>query len=222
MTQRLAIIGNSHIGAVNAAYRADPSLLSPQFAPTFFGSAGNQNFTLEPSGTRLIPGLDSVVRNYRNWTGGDGSIETKDFDMFLLVGLTWRIPRAPIGTSSQMLDAIVAEQFKTTMCFTYARALRQLTDAPIYAMPHPLRTPRFSNANLVTYKAIFDRFVEVAKDLNMTLLRQPKRTRIKDMSTKPHFRRSDEDFSHMNADYGRIRLTNFARKVRDADADAPS
>jgi hypothetical protein len=213
---RIAVIGNSHIGAWKAGWDTI-CIKHPSHSITFFGSRGLTLETLEPRGDRLVTG-DAKVLRFFAITAGKQEILARDHDVFVIVALgisptalvsdIYNFYRADShrgreGNFTPVSDAefvaAAVDLFVRSVAVKTARKLRRIGVRCIFFAPQPFRSadapatvdhsrPRLISSGDDTRLAAT--FAETCRVIERygTILPQPAATRDGSFYTKAEFR----------------------------------
>jgi hypothetical protein len=127
-----------------------------------------------------------------------------------------------------VLQALSSDLLKTSLAYSLAGKVRQITHAPIYVMHAPLldeRTAAKARFEVFSYDHYFPLMNQALDIPGAHLLKQPEQTITRGHYTKLEFskdavrlavkiegegiRHKEEDYNHMNALYGAVRLKDF-------------
>lgn len=164
--------------------------------------------------------------------GEDLQFAATDFDSFAIVGmrLNFRFLQAAAERSGTQKQRAIRKttHLMSEACFsalmdglygpsnpgvTLARRLREVTTVPILLIPPPCEgsPPNDAAMSALLYERYLDHLAKVAVETGVTFLPQNVATMPTPGYTFSHFLRNEnEDYSHMNADYGRIILADAA------------
>jgi hypothetical protein len=184
-----------------------------QFTPTYFATSGHAFADLAVEDDRLVAGSDDLVRQMRRLCGAT-EIHTREYDAFLLVGLSIHpillqqlysrhrlrehATHETQVISRAALDAAVTDAFRRSIAFRTIEMLRSVTQAPIAFAPEPLLSTnvlehedagRFwkgKQAGLLA-EVYADRVAHFADELNIIAVFQPPDTIIPPGFTNPAF-----------------------------------
>lgn len=136
---RLGILSNSHAAALKLGW----DLLTPKpegLSVTFFGIAARlfEGVKPDPVTRRLIPETEALQDWLAMTSGGLRSIAVDDYDVFLVYGLFFTLPRLDRRMSSAVAAAAVRGALEDSLAWTMVTRLRSLTDKPIFLGPEPL------------------------------------------------------------------------------------
>ena len=224
---RLAILGNSHSACLLHALREDPAA-GLGLSITFFAAIGQKMSDLSLKGGALRPDNDELRDSLRATSGGLEIIDPRAFDAFLLVGLGYNVPPVDRRLSAAVQSRILLNTIQESVSWKIAGLLRQLGDAPILIQHSPLRAgdigPRHEDllAHATPYTELIARANRIWAERGARVVPQPGETRFRDILTARSFSRGsrglrgaglaheNDDRSHMNADFGRLMLSQAA------------
>lgn len=137
---KIAVIGNSHIGAL----KRGADMIAPQDMPhdlRYFGARSNGLQDLQIDGTSLVPASQEIANAIAFTSGGETRIETEAYDAFLLYGMEARPFFAPIDHfySSAVLARALKDVFEGSLSHLILGRLRAITTKPIYVGHNPLK-----------------------------------------------------------------------------------
>ena len=226
----VCVLGNSQVACVKAAW--DVRKNRPRnHKLTFFAAFGLSLSNLEVDGKRLVPSTEAL-RQHMLYTARVDAVDAAAYDAFLICGAGLGLRPVDARLSGQVLGALSVDLVRTSLAYSLAAKVRQITDADIYVMHSPLldeRTAGRARFEIVPYDAYFP-LMEQAFDIpGAQLLRQPEHTITRGHYTKLEFskdavrlavsRKSEgiqhkaEDNNHMNVDYGAVRLKDFFERL---------
>jgi hypothetical protein len=144
---KVCVIGNSHLAAVKLGHdriAAD----HPAFTLHFFGAEAASLWGLQREGTVLAPKNARLAGKLALTSGGAESIETRDYDAFVLVGLFFGMAslaqlfagRRPFGTDNPEADLMSRPFIRAAAPDVLAGSLAVVTAAKIIAARQGLAT----------------------------------------------------------------------------------
>lgn len=197
---RLCLIGNSHLSAFRLAL--DHISLPDTITPTFFGAMRDRLRMVEPQHNRLVP-TEKVVRDsFKRTSGGKGEIAIRQYDAFVLVGLSASMKRclrfhrrhrwyglqqgAETGLVRRNLAlTVLTEEYSRTRLAELAQTLRLMTNKPIFAFAEPFWAARMRppppeiteiEANGTAIRQMFRESLTAALAGNAEFIEQPEET----------------------------------------------
>ena len=234
---RLCVLGNSHVGALKRAAE-DVCLQHPDLRIGFFAARSNESRDMDIFDGRYGPKSAALAAQFALTSGGLRDIDPAQWDAYLIYGFGGRRRQGdtPRRFSLSFRQAVLLERVRGSLLPTHARALRRLTDAPIFAALAPLAVqtedkpalrllpPRTECALVQT---------EICNPLGVTLVLQPDASLAGETATRPEFSHNaakleqagraaqteQQEHRHMNAAYGRLWLTEFLPQLRMALAN---
>jgi hypothetical protein len=230
---KICVLGNSQAACLKAAWDV-PKNRPPRHELTFFAAFGMSLGNLAVDGERLVPST-KALRRHLEYTAGLGEVDGPAYDAFLICGAGFGLRPIDARLSRQLVGALSSDLLRTSLAYSLASKVRQITDAPIYIMHAPLldeRTAGRARFEVLSYGDYFP-LLKQAVDIPMAdLLKQPEQTITRGHYTKLEFSKDavrlavkgggegiqhkDEDYNHMNADYGAVRLKDFFERLAPA------
>jgi hypothetical protein len=149
--RRVAVIGNSHLGALKRAWDAGLAKRQPELELVFFGSPRRTIASLRATGDALTTD-DAEVRRSLALTSGkaDPKIRLPDYDAILLhalIGLNWAIPQAiklnafvrATGSvvSSGLVQDLLRNDLRKSVFQHVLEQIRSISRVPIVASTQP-------------------------------------------------------------------------------------
>lgn len=235
---KIAVIGNSHVGAWKTAWSARSEADRPVDI-TWFAAAAQLIGHLEVRDGRIVPTDVRTLKHIRMTSGQREEIDPAEFDLFILCG-GYRCdipPQDSRAYSRAIYRKMIQGSFQLSLAYKIATLLRQLTDKPVYFFPNPL--PAHANAGIDT-SAFFvresyaDRIARIdkiaRKALGASCVAQPASTVLAEVSTKTEYTKGsrrlgpgksaddapehpESEYNHMNADYGALVVENMLRVI---------
>jgi hypothetical protein len=225
---RICVLGNSHVACLKLAWdelRVD----YPKTSLTFFADRQNGLAGLTPKGSALVPSNEALSAAIGYTSGGQTTVETEDYDVFLVCGLNLYLPRLDCRLSSAVVRAANRDCLPASLNFRVAQKLRAVTSKPVHLAHCPQRayTPKTcADRNSMSYGRVFKFAFEVAEERGLKLNIQPLRTLEDGWSTRlaysrgstrlaiddeiaPDAAHSKTDTAHMNVDFGRLYLERW-------------
>jgi len=235
---RVAILGSSHIAALKNGLAAFEEEGTSHFTSiTFFGAGGPTYDRLEVRKRRLFSSQPKLRRQLVRTSGGLKDIKVDDYDHFVLHGLSLRFPykilSAPL-LSSAVTNRAVQRHIEASVMTGVLTKLRMATDKPVTVSACPLVSDAAPFLGALNQQAdssaqAYDAFLASVADLwtehAINIIPQPENTRTGPLATDSRFsigstrllsneaRHDDDDYSHMNAEYGTEWWKAFARHV---------
>ncbi|MBE2289887.1 MAG: hypothetical protein IAE95_10050 [Chitinophagaceae bacterium] len=224
----VCIIGNSQAACLKAAWDV-PENRPPGQAVTFFAAFGMSLRNLALQGGRLVPTKDTLRRNLF-YTAGVGEIDLAAFDVFLVCGVGLGLRPLDARLSSQAVRALCADIMRSSLAYSIVKKIRDGSHRPIYLMHSPLLDERRARDREVLAYRDYVGWLEEALDVpGAHLLRQPEETITRAHYTRIEFsqdaarlalnqktegvQHKENDYNHMNARYGAVRLKDFFERV---------
>ncbi len=234
---RLCVLGNSHVGALKRA-ADEVCLQNPDLRLGFFAARSNQTRDMTIRDGRYCPTSPALADQLALTSGGLRDIDPAAWDAYLIYGFGGRRRQGdtPRRFSKTFRQAVVLERLRGSLLPAHARALRSLTDRPIFAALAPLAAqtgdkpalrllpPRAESALVQAH---------ICDPLGVTLVPQPEISLAGKIATRPELsqdavtleqaaretKADPQKHRHMNAAYGKLWLTEFLRQLRRALAD---
>lgn len=236
MTLHIAVIGNSHVGAIKSAWDKIEHKY-PQIKLTFFAARSrNMEFVRIEKG-KLVPYRSRTESSMEFTSGGKKVIDPDEYDAFLLYGLRARpyMPDLTQHFSEQAHAAALADLRKSQALLRLLKLTRRITKKPIFLGEHPLPIAHESASNkgrMYKEKGVHDYHFGASlsarffKDqYNATLIMQPAETIERNQFTAEIYAKESErlqigrendtlvdgpeDLVHMNSEYGKLWLENL-------------
>jgi hypothetical protein len=230
---KIAIIGNSHIAALKLAW-TEIAADYPQHQIVFFGHRGNKIANLIEKDARIV-GKDPGLRKAMKFTsGGLGSIDPNEYDVFLVHGVGVEalfVPDGQFFTKKFLVDA-ANEIGKKAPAVKIVSLIRSLSTKPIFIghMPLPVAadvTEDQSTVPFVNGMALLEKVIYSTFDAKLAL--QPLETIVNGVNTERRYKQNstslaigdnwdntqhrETDRRHMNVDFGKLWLTQFFRQI---------
>lgn len=240
---KLAIVGNSHIGALKRGWDEQVCRAFPEVSLTFFGARNSMMSGLLVEGDRLLPGTPELAAAIAFTSNGCASIRPVDFDLILAIGMCAGADQQVqnfAGPYSQAarLFAMVDFWGKSNLLKLLDK-IREISDVPIYAGAAPLPAAR-DEAPLPM--AVYRDFAEAVEAqvfslLDVAFVPQPEATLAHGGATIARFAKGSArlevglendgqahrtgEANHMNAEFGVIWLEAFLNRVCNTKKAAP-
>jgi len=230
---KICILGNSHTASLKTGWDKISSDY-PQVMLTFFAARGNAMSRLESKLNMLIAKDTELENSLKFTSGGIKQIDLNNYDLFLIYGLGFRIPKLDKRLPSSTLNMLFSEINSKSLSINLANKIRDIVSAPIYIGHAPLKADENELSskdamNILSYEDVLKKLSLSIKVSNITLIGQPLITRNGDFNTKREFSKGstrldigdklsgqlhpDEDLTHMNGQFGALWLENFFKKV---------
>lgn len=230
----IAVLGNSHIACLKAAYGTvyDIAPNAPQI--TFFGARGTHMAALNIHAATLYSQNPKVMQFLRHTSGGQSQIVLDDYHQIIICGLTRDVTRSfdslPM-TSAAVFDLALQGYWQSTGALALVKTIRGSSNIPIAIMHDPLWSKPHSRADSLTscwYDAYLDATQHRVWDAwDVTALGQPRASRNNRCRTKARYAKAapqlavgkandhatfgTQEFRHMNASFGALRLQQIAK-----------
>lgn len=232
---RICVIGNSHVGAIKAAWDEIQSDY-PETSLTFFAGRSSSTEGLIPKDGILVPKTKALADQMAFTSGGRSQIDPAQYDIFLIYGML-KFPKNPESyktISQAFLWEFIKDTAQSSLLVSQARKIREITAKKIFAAPPPVPAHKNdtppqkmpSHADVVAFMQ-----VESFDDFNCIVVPQPKETLADARSTLRLYsagssrlgmavktaeeKHPDQDNIHMNTAYGKLWLGNFLRNLQD-------
>ena len=136
---RLCVLGNSHVGALKRA-ADEVCLQNPDLRLGFFAARSNQTRDMTIRDGRYCPTSPALADQLALTSGGQRDIDPAQWDAFLIYGFGGRRRQGdtPCRFSKALRQTVALERIRNSLLPAHARALRSLSDAPIFAALAPL------------------------------------------------------------------------------------
>lgn len=227
------MLGNSHVASLRSGWD-QISDAYPQYSYTFFAARGFLISKLELEDNMLIPKSLELFNSFTYTSGGKGKVDLKEYDLFLIYGLDFKVPILDARNSSGLLKALFSDVYSESLTFDLAKKIRGVVSVPIYIGHIPLEAcnPNFYNAppkNSLSYENCIEKMQSAIEIPNITLMKQPLITRNGEYHSKQEYskgsRRLDigdhisnqlhpnDDFMHMNGQFGALWMVDFLGKL---------
>lgn len=243
---KIGIIGNSHVAALKLglaeAMKSNNHVSSADI--TFFAIPGLRFGSFDVRDGKLKSDNRDALKMLKRTSGGHDHIDPKGFDLFILHGLelqfVYRMVRNKF-VSAQAADLCMPDIFRSTLSFSVYQKLLTITDSPIMLSPCPMKADNAPHRGLFTTPMSnpvidYDRFVralerQLERDID-GVIPQPAASRTPNLTTKTEFSEGsarllrpsriheDDDFCHMNSDYGTLWWHELENKLDDILATA--
>ena len=226
---RIALIGNSHIGALKGGWEL-PEFDRGGVEAVFFGAPGNGLVGMHLRDGALLP-ISDASRRYMKVTSGGLDRVGSMYDAYAIVGyfgigfvadvlvahrtlehLEGR--SAPISRAA--LRAAARDALISTPALPLLEKLRHLTEAPVVLVADPLPNPRISEVDtsgrwgLEHMPLVVQTYHEALRNLGEStgtmIVTQPPETILAPSFTQPRFAldHAEHGLRHMNAEYGAL------------------
>lgn len=235
---KICIIGNSHVGSLKRAWQDKRESDNPEHSLTFFAARRRLIKHSVVTDGKLVPTSDELRKSFAFTSDGQEQIDLAAYDVFLVYCLFVK-PYQSNGAlcTRACLTAAVDDYFTPQLGIQIARSIRASTSAQVFLghdpltaapegsdaePPAPSLDPKLDDyiAGLTYANALF------FKPQNMTLLEQPKETRVPDQfQTRASFAKGSrrlsigdhldnieheaDDRRHMNEAFGGLYLDRF-------------
>lgn len=220
--KRLAILGNSHVGALKQGW-TKVAAMYPDCTITFFAAPGITMSDIEAEPGRLVPGTVRLARMLDFVTGGLTHLDIADYDAFIVHGCGFRLARPPADHLSQAVrTAIVEDVFTSSRAHALASKLERAGASRVAISPVPMYVASGPDDPLlsVDYGAAAALYARMLEGQGRRLIPAPPALLDRGMSTPEEFSRGSrrlgrddahpaQDRSHMNADWGEIWLRSY-------------
>ena len=230
---KICILGNSHAASLKTGWDQISSNY-PQIKLTFFAARGNSLSGLE-SKLNILVAINPDLENSLMYTsGGIKQIHLNQYDLFLIYGLGFRIPkldkRLPIST----LNLLFSDINSNCLSINLAKKIRNIVSVPIYIGHAPLEAHENElsskdTSNILIYEDVVKKMSLSINVSNTTLIGQPLLTRNEEYKTKREFSKGstrldvgdklsgqlhpNDDLVHMNGKFGALWLEDFFKRV---------
>jgi hypothetical protein len=229
---RVCVFGNSQSAALKLAYDADSSI-ARRMQLTFFALRGNKLRGLRVRGRVIEPATPGVRNVIAHTSGGLTEIDPSRYDAFFVLGLGVHAYRPPPTFFSQAarLQAVL-DRVSDSVALYILDLLAEVGAAPVFAGHEPLlsssgpqtpgRHPNYEAGIALLNAAVF-------APRNVTLLEQPPETVVDGWNTARRLSlgsrgldtgdkfsgrlHDDDDYAHMNQEYGRIYLEMMEERL---------
>ncbi len=246
MKKKVAVLGNSHVGAIKMAWNSVKHH-APNLDLTYFASPGTDLEYLKIQGTKLVPVKEKTKNSIVFTSEGLDCVNTQDFDAFLLyaMGAQPYLPDLRYFYSEEAYRAAIRNRRVTRTMGKVLMLVRKISDKAIFVGENPLissskaESRDFTN----TEKKLEGESVYIAgaslsqrlfyEDYGATLVYQPNETITDGRWTKEEFCKNSKkldigeephpiphgknDINHMNEQYGKLWLKAFLRKVKNLE-----
>ncbi|MBK6863069.1 MAG: hypothetical protein IPG91_05570 [Ideonella sp.] len=148
---RVAVIGNSHLGALKRAWDSSAATRNPQFDLVFFGAPRRTALALRAVNDVLATEDPSVLRALTLTSGmTDPIIRPADYDLIWLhglIGLNWAVPQAirldmhsrsgGARLSSSLLRDLFSQQYRESALHYLLQQIRAISSVTVFVSPQP-------------------------------------------------------------------------------------
>lgn len=227
----ICVIGNSHVGAIKLAWDelyCDYEKLSV----SFFACGGSGMKDMIVSDGRLKAGNERLRKRIEFTSGGESEVEPEKYDAFLIYGLGLALTPFDDFTfyTKAVKEAARKDRINRSLNFNIFNMMCAITDKPIFVAHNPFPSQLLSKGKKVDSIRLQEEiawYEEFFKE-RACFLSQPEETIHEGKYTKVEYSKGsrkletgdgddnelhpDEDFSHMNKEYGKIWLRKFLDK----------
>lgn len=147
---RICVLGNCHAASIKIGWQRLENRY-PDINLTFFADRKKRLEGLEVRADCLYPASEELKASISHTSGGIDNINPKNFDIFLLIGLSFKFPSGFFRLSSrQHLSAAVEDlawsaylqQQKRSPAFALLTKIRSVSNKPIFLGHNPLAARR--------------------------------------------------------------------------------
>ncbi len=229
---KLCIIGNSHVGSLKTAWDNHfPAKNGVKI--TFFAAPGYKLDGLKLDGHKLVPSKLSLRNSLRLTSGGQGEINLKEYDCFLIYGVkALSYFEDKNFHSSAATQQALDDHYGPTLSYQIANMIRKSVASNIYIGHVPMPSaPEKDNAEVEYSSNQYNNGVELANTrffslINAELIKQPGSTIAKSgchtqfiYSTGSRALNNRvtpmEDTRHMNDKFGQVWLQSFLNEIQN-------
>ncbi|WP_338664620.1 hypothetical protein VQH23_05495 [Pararoseomonas sp. SCSIO 73927] len=226
---RIALIGNSHLGAMKGGWEL-PDFNRGGVEAVFFGAPGNGLVGMHLRDGALLP-VSDASRRYMKVTSGGLDRVGSAYDAYAIVGyfgigfvadvlvghrtLEYLEGRsAPISRAA--LRAAARDALSNTPALQLLQKLRHLTAAPVLLVADPLPNPRISEVDVsgrwelghmpLVVTAYQEALEDLGRSTGAAIVTQPPETILAPCFTQPRFAldHPEHGLRHMTAEYGSL------------------
>ncbi len=148
---RVAVVGNSHLGALKRAWDSGAAARNPQFDLVFFGAPRRTALALRAADD-VLASDDPSVRRALTLTSGmaDPIIRPADYDLIWLhglIGLNWAVPQAirldkysrsgGAKLSSSLLRDLFSQKYRESVLHHLVQQIRTISRVAVFVSPQP-------------------------------------------------------------------------------------
>jgi len=227
---RLAVIGNSHVGALKKGWDRSVAAEFPGISICWFASPKTRMTEIHPEAGALVPRTPELERDIAFTSDGLTRIEADSFDAFLVVGLNRRLERqignfcTPFSQAARL--AALEDYWEGSNHLKLVEKLRRITNKPIHSAHAPLKSGTDGTGGTAEYETYLTAAnARVFAPIEVALVPQPADTRVGATRTAPKFAKgserletgraldglahSEDEPFHMNGTYGAIWMRGF-------------
>ncbi len=242
MKTRICVIGDSHAASLKRAWDKKMAVAHSEFELRFFCARGLELSGMVVDELRLVPNSDSLANTIRFSAQGQGHIDPKEHDVFLVYGLGCYpyFSQTDVFHTRATLASALRDFAKSTLSFELLLRLRAITAKDIFVGHRPLEAAKSDSpiVEVSVYSSSIRRMNEILyRPLRTAIVPQPLETITGGRYTHASFSRGsrrlavgdelddgfhpDDDDVHMNDDYGSRWLTEFFTKGLAAGRPGP-
>lgn len=222
--KKICVIGNSHIASLKLGW----DTLKPAFPGielTFFGARARALDGLAVRGDALVAGDKELAKALEVTSGGLSRIAAADYDVFLVYGLDFILPRLGAHLSEAVRRACLQDVHAGSLNGKVCAQLRQVTGLPVFVGHNPQLADGSSAEDSLAYEALFATPCRVGAARDMAVVCQPAATLAGGWSTRREFaegsvrldigkggadvKHPQGEVKHMNARFGEVYLREF-------------
>jgi len=241
---KIAVIGNSHIGALKRGWDGGVSKEYLGVSLTFFGARNSAISALSVNAGRLIPETSELAQSFAVTSGGQREVNAAEYDVFLAYGmcreLRGQVENHAGSFSSAALTQASLDYWASYNLLKTLDKIKQATERPLFAGHAPLAAAQkaedLTQDDYHTFLAAAQRLVFDL--IPAKLIGQPGATLLDGGATRAEFSKGSErlavgkpddnsphiatEVNHMNAAYGALWLRAFLSRVAQTKKAAPN
>jgi hypothetical protein len=228
---KFCVIGNSHVGALKRAVTAGAGE-GHDFV--FFAAPGRQLSEITSDGECLraqVPGSE-LEASLIQTSGGDGTLQPREFDAILVYGLSFHAFLLERNLSKAVFEQVHIDNLDASIAAKVADHSRGLADIPVLLGHEPMlawRPKRLNMQNCYPYDEVLISLKNIVERRGFKFLPQCSTTIEPDgWGTQDQYAvggtglgnaaKERIDKSHMNAAYGGLAIASFLRMFELAPA----
>ncbi|KGF72923.1 hypothetical protein DO97_04305 [Neosynechococcus sphagnicola sy1] len=228
---KICVLGNSHVGSLKNAWD-ELQRKYPNIEITFFAAPKNDLSGLSIRNQELVPTNKGLEKILHYTSGGKTKVNPKDFDLFLIYGLYFRVLKLDERFSDAVLIQACRDNYLQSLNYQVAAMVRQLSSRQIYIGHHPLKASEStvcSESKSISYNRVLGMTSTIPNISNLYFLPQPEitiengwntrieyskgSTRLEINVSRKNIEHPNSDLVHMNEKFGEIYLNAFLEKV---------
>lgn len=235
---KICIVGTSHITSLKLGWEMVKSQF-PDLQIVFFGGIGGSLRHLRVRNAKLVSIDDKLTRNLKYTSGGISEIDPDIYDAVILYGLNLKLPRLRQGISRAVMKETIKDIVQRSLTLKVAAKFRKLNDRGFWIGANPMEGVNGNQLEagpFYSYGQIMEEAAHVFPVPGATFLPQPAETIGPDLRALSRFlvgsvrlmpskngndsvAHPDDDFRHMNGEFGHLWLLQNLPIVMQGTAD---